>query len=144
MNTSERIAGTIKSTQGFYIGDICYVLDEETYSDFWGQEKQYDDGIHHLPGSDLAFAVASTAYGDGDYRDNKGHEYLVDAGIIGLVPLELVKKETSGGHIFPGAGTAHFDAENGQYTITLPGGTQITIDTDIYEDDDDDWEDDTE
>lgn len=81
----------LKSGIGFYIGDVCYVLGDETYYGVWQDKYEFSDG--KIETDEGTFAVASTAYGDGEYRDNAGYSYPVDAGVIGCVPLELVKKE---------------------------------------------------
>ena len=85
---------TIKSSKGFYIGDICYVLNKDFYHGVWGA-ADYKDGKYADPETGVEFAVAGTAYGDGEYQDNHGNRYPVDAGVIGLVPLELVEEEAT-------------------------------------------------
>lgn len=122
----------IKSNKGFYIGDICYALADEIYSGIWGRWG-YCDGKYSTPDG-FAFAVAGTAHGDGEYVDQKGRLYGVDAGVIGLVPLELVKPEyRDGGQIFAGAGDATFEACDGVFSVSLPNGTVILINTDYAE-----------
>lgn len=125
-----KVSGTIRSNQGFYIGDICYVLHDTVYRGFWGHQRGFRNGIHQVPGTPWSFAVDSTAYGDGAYEDQCGNTYLVDAGVIGLVPLELVGKDgQSGGNIVKGAGVAEFVAENGVFFISLPDRSTIEINT---------------
>lgn len=125
-----RIIGEIYSNKGFYIGDICYVLNDKLYHDFWGKEKGYKDGVYTAPGTGLMFAVAGTAYGDGCFVDEDGYDYGVDAGVIGLVPVELIDKEHDGdGRVVLCKGTARFDAEGGCFVIDLPNGKTIHIDT---------------
>lgn len=125
---------TIKSNTGFYVGDICYALSDYNYDEIWGKNG-YCDGKYSTP-SGFAFAVAGTAYGDGEYSDQDGRLYGVDAGVIGIVPLELVKAEYDfGGQIFEGAGEAVFEANKGFFDITLPNGKAIQINTDDEEED---------
>lgn len=132
-----KITGTVKSEQGFYIGDLCYALADVYYEEIWGVNG-YDDGIYEVPGG-YKFAVAGTAYGDGTYEDYQLRQYDVDAGNISLVPGELAES-TGGGHYFPGAGEATFTAEDGVFEITLPSGEKIIISTgyrdDFYYEDD--------
>lgn len=141
-----KITGKITSSKGFYIGDICYALEDKTYHEVWGGEN-YMDGVYEVPGTGRSFAVAGTAYGDGTYEDTYGREYSVDAGNIGLVPAELASR-TVDGHYFEVSGTATFEAERGYFKITLPDGTPIWIDTrDCVEDtswdeDDNEWSED--
>lgn len=140
-----KTTGTLTSAKGFYIGDICYVLNDEIYYGIWGAAG-FEDGIYQVPERGCRFAVAGTAYGDGEFEDTQLRQYGVDAGVIGLVPAELIDKETRGGHYFEGPGRAVFSAEGGCFEITLPIGETIYIDThDHWEDEDDyyeeeDWE----
>ena len=132
------VKGKIYSKLGFVVTDVCYVLREDYYTNFWGKKHNYADGIFEING--FRFAVGSTAYGDGVYFDNEAHKYPVDAGNISLVPLELVGKEDglSFGTVFGIPGEAEFTCENGIFDIALPNGHKIHIDTRIdgYEDDD--------
>lgn len=129
----ERIKGIVYSSKGFYIGDICYALSDAIYRGFWGDEMGFEDGVHTVPGIGLRFAVAGTAYGDGEYEDEEGNVYGVDAGVIGLVPVELVEKDVDGlGKVFVVPGEASFEAEGGHFSITLPDGKQVNIDTEDY------------
>ena len=122
-----KVTGSIKSNKGFYVGDLCYALNDDVYDTIWGGAA-YQDGIYKEPVTGRCFAVAATADGDGTYIDNNRRTYDVDAGNISLVPGELAE-DTFGGHFFPGAGTASFEAENGVFMITLPSGETIRINT---------------
>ena len=131
---------TVKSEKGFYVGDICYVLSDNVYCDVWGKNG-YSDGEFLDPETGLKFAVAGTAYGDGEYEGSNGKWYPVDAGVIGIVPLELVEKECglNLGSVHECAGEAIMEAEGGRFTFTLPNGKVIEIDTaEDGEDEDDD------
>lgn len=132
----------IKSNKGFYVGDICYALADDIYDGIWGKWG-YCDGKYSTP-QGFAFAVAGTAHGDGEYVDQNGRLYGVDAGVIGLVPLELVKPEyRDGGQIFEGAGEATFEASNGLFAVLLPSGKVIQINTDdaelLYDEDEEEY-----
>lgn len=136
------LAGCINSDHGFYIGDIGYVLEDRIFDDFWGDECGNGDGIHMDPVTELEFAVAGTAYGDGCYADNNGNEYPVDGGVIGLVPLELVTKITKDearhfGAVREVPGVACFLECGGMFSIILPDGKEIVIDTAKYSDKED-------
>lgn len=71
----------------YYIGDPCYVLGDEIYDTVVGDggEGFFTNGTHTI-------GFFSTAYGDGCYRGTNGETYGVDAGIIGIVPAELMKR----------------------------------------------------
>ena len=73
----------------YYLGDPSFVLSEEIYSRIWGHIYNYENGKFSIYGKD--FAVHSTHYGDGIYYDNKKRTYGVDAGVIGLVSLDLIE-----------------------------------------------------
>ena len=131
MNVSVKIRSDI----GFYIGDICYVLDDRLYYGVWRDQNEFADGTFKDPDTGLEVAVAGTAHGDGCYLGSDGAEFPVDAGVIGLVPLELVsrEKEPQGGRlgeIFKMPGEAEFIAENGLFTVSLPDGHMVEINTD--------------
>ena len=134
---------TIKSKKGFYVGDICYVLADNVYDGVWGKNG-YEDGEFIVPKTGLKFAVAGTAWGDGYYQGSNGKEYPVDAGVIGIVPLELVEKVRglANGSVHECAGEAIMKAEGGKFSFTLPDKTIIDIDT--AEENDDDNDDDLE
>ena len=117
----------MKSDKGFYIGDICYALSDVIYEKFWGGVYSYADGEFEIDG--YSFAVGSTAYGDGIHYDSDCHKYPVDAGVIGLVPLELVSKESKFGFVFDVPGEAEFKCKDGVFDITLPRDVSIHIDT---------------
>jgi hypothetical protein len=110
----------------YYLGDICYVLQDDVYYGIWGGE----DGIIHTPEGD--FVVASTNYDDGTYFDDKGNKYGVDAGVIGLVPLSLATKENPGvklGTIIEVKKQINFNAQNGHFHINWDGSNYLIIDT---------------
>ena len=132
----------ISTKQGFAIVDPCRVLSDDVYYNFWGKKKKFADGIFEVNG--FSFAVGSTAHGDGVYYDTDCHKYPVDAGVIALVPLELVE-DKSGlryGNVFKMSGEAEFKCEDGIFDISLPGNHQVHINTSYDEDDDyEDYED---
>ena len=130
----------VKSKKGFYIGDICYVLSGDVYYKLWGGRHGFKDGEFEVPGTGYSFAVGPTAYGDGEYYDDEGNAYPVDAGVIGLVPLELVERKDGldCGRIVRMPGIAAMDCEAGIFTICLPDGDTVRIDT-AGDDDGEDW-----
>jgi hypothetical protein len=81
----------------YYLGDLCYALGDEIYQGVFG-EKTYADGLYQKDENEF-FMVAGTACGDGEYTDSQGRKYSVDAGIIGICPLEMAVKGTEGGHV---------------------------------------------
>ncbi|EQC1535559.1 hypothetical protein ACY1J9_001390 [Clostridium botulinum] len=77
----------------YYIGDPCYVVEKHKDwlklledTDYFKEKDQFYKGYSILGGG--------TAYGDGGvYEDNEGREYSVDAGLIGIIPIEAIDKE---------------------------------------------------
>lgn len=133
------IKGAIKSDKGFYVGDICYALAEDVYHGVWGGAG-YEDGKFTEPATGREFIVAGTADGDGVYLDQSGRPYIVDAGNIGIVPLELLDKggfanlsdklqDEPLGLIVRTPGEATFEAESGVFDITLPDDRSVIINT---------------
>ena len=134
-------AGTVTSKKGFAIVEPCYVLSDSVYYDFWEKKKNFAEGVFDYEGS--SFAIARTAYGDGVYYDNHAHKYPVDAGVIALIPLELVSDEKgielgefvinelglNLGAVFEIPGEAEFTCEDGVFDITFSNGHNIHINT---------------
>jgi hypothetical protein len=81
----------------YVLGDPCYAVPYEDWDDLLASCNYYQNPIgyvargftHKIPV--LAF---STKWGDGCYAGSDGKEYPVDAGLIGLVPIELVEDLT--------------------------------------------------
>ena len=72
----------------YYIGDPCYIFDKS-----WGKVLDIaryfeSENVVNLFGFDCL--AGSTAYGDGTYFDNFGKDYCVDAGLIDILPVELL------------------------------------------------------
>lgn len=90
----------MKKLRKFYIGDPCYVMDDELY-DQWGKKYDYNDGKLKIivDGQEIDFIVHSTYYGDGCYLFSTNSStyrlrktICVDAGCIAIVPEELWAK----------------------------------------------------
>lgn len=72
----------------YYIGDLCYVLDDrwDEVCDLVLADDTCRDGIFTLKDG-TSFAMFTTKYGDGQYCDQDGNSYTVDSGSIGCVML---------------------------------------------------------
>ena len=44
----------------YYVGDICYSLNDETYDNVWGGSHQYGNGLFLVGALKLPFAVHAT------------------------------------------------------------------------------------
>ena len=122
----------------YYIGDLCYVMHAE-----WGEvcDLVFADAYDMVEG-DLSLAdgrrifLASTAYGDGTYNDNKGNYYPVDSGSIGVIAVQDISVAD---HENISSGSVHtFETE---FNIIAQAGLfdfgGVVIDT-AYEDSEDD------
>ena len=74
----------------YYVGDLCYALYEDIYDNVFGGEV-YERGLYSKGNS--FFLVDNTSYGDGEYEDDHGRKYLVDAGIIGICSQDLIDRK---------------------------------------------------
>lgn len=150
---------TITSKQGYFIGDIYYCLEDHIYQ-MWldacginGNNFSILSKFTVPKGTivnasliteDYTFLVDETAYGDGTYYDQTGREYGVDAGVIGIVPLELVELGTQYelGRAVHSTEPATMEAYEGKFQFTI-GSDMYEIDTRDtlnydYDDEDDD------
>jgi hypothetical protein len=122
----------------YYVGDICYALDDKVYDRVFGGED-YESGCYTC--EDGFFMVANTAYGDGSYKGTNGKEYAVDAGVIGIVSEKLIDHDSGslcGGHIHTFKYPIHVSFKGGIFKFDSQAHT-FTIDTvgrddDYYED----------
>jgi hypothetical protein len=77
----------------YYVGDLCYVMTDNEWKEFCAitiQGHKCIDGEFVLPDG-RKFATYGTAYGDGEYYDQYGHTYSVDAGLIGCIRAEDIR-----------------------------------------------------
>ncbi len=75
----------------YYIGDPSYIFNES-----WGNALHailnFDDGGGKLFGKDCFASGTST--GDGVYRDSERREYAVDCGMLSLLPISLLRRDS--------------------------------------------------
>lgn len=76
-----------------YVGDPCYILQDEYY-DVWTGENDGKDGAIKLGMNGVIGLVSGTDYGDGEYSSNhKGQKFFVDSGTIGIFGSDFVKDD---------------------------------------------------
>lgn len=76
----------------YFVGDLCYVFDDEDWEEVCEliiKGKDCLEGEFNLPDG-RRFAMFNTSYGDGEYKDQDGHKYGVDAGCIGCTLINNV------------------------------------------------------
>ena len=79
----------------YYIGDPCYVIAEDRWSDFCDASYPPGAGVNARGIAVTEFDghpmyAHGTAYGDGSYLGSDGVSYGVDAGMLSVVPIALV------------------------------------------------------
>lgn len=81
----------------YWLGDPCYTVPDADWMPLlrscgvFGASDDPADGTPGPVGTVRGHEVLAfgTAFGDGEYPDQYGHRYPVDAGLIGLVPVAL-------------------------------------------------------
>ena len=113
----------INVKNGFYIGDLCYALNEKVYDEVWGGNN-YEDGQYTDPETKAEFAMVGTAFGDGEYESSEeGLSFPVDAGIIGVADLAICDGDTSLGKVVPDySGVVFIDYDDGTITVSWGKG----------------------
>lgn len=74
----------------YHLGDPCYTVPGDRWME-WLNAADFESN-HAVLDAELGghrVIGLSTAYGDGTYRGSDGFIYGVDAGLIGLVPVDL-------------------------------------------------------
>ena len=131
----------------YVIADPCYVLDYDTYdrllseTDYFMMNSVDRGGVMVDKQSGKFFAVFSTKYGDGLYRDGKGFKYGVDAGCIACIPVEMWDKGQDNEYINEVTFAKDFEVryEDG---LIIFGDVIINTDPDdFYEEEEESYED---
>ena len=130
----------INVKNGFYIGDLCYALNEKVYDEVWGGNN-YEEGQYADPETKAEFAMVGTAYGDGEYESSEeGLSFPVDSGIIGIADLAICDGDTSLGKVVPDySGTVLIRYDNGTITVSWKSGKYYDL-IDIYTGDEEDYD----
>lgn len=76
----------------YFMGDPCYAVPQDLWMPLLESCGYFETSpVGHVAGLEvLAFA---TAWGDGSYYDQYSNAFLVDAGLIGLTPIELALRK---------------------------------------------------
>jgi hypothetical protein len=81
---------------GHYIlGDPCYAVPDSDWDSLLQSCNYFENPIGYVKDGIQEFPVLafSTRWGDGCYKGTDGNTYPVDAGLIGLVPVEILGKD---------------------------------------------------
>ena len=125
----------------YYIGDLCYALDETLYDTIFG--PQYREGYYCSKSNPSDVFMMSGTGGDGEFRGTDGKMYPVDAGIIGIASestLDKKKKFTDCGSMYTFKGNVHvkFREDKFQFSSDTFNDPYLTIY--VYEENYDDSE----
>lgn len=127
----------------YFVGDPCYTAgkDDKAWQDWCSTADFGSDDVMAATFNGLPVVGLHTAHGDGSYRDFEGREYGVDAGLIGAVPEELIKKMNISEDDLKNSGhwvetKEPFVLEQGVIGGQLEIGS-VTIATDAADDDED-------
>lgn len=115
----------------YYVGDPCYVVSNRNWIRLLNQTDFFEKEVFQYKG-EKCFA-SGTLYGDGSYYDNQGRVYSVDAGLIGIMPVESLDKNKSG----KGGNIIEFDSEFEVYEgggVFHFGNLEINTGDELYED----------
>lgn len=129
----------------YYVGDLCYVMHDE-WNEVCGlffdgrDDHGCNEGEFNLKDG-RRFASFNTRWGDGEYQDQNGNRYGVDAGLIGCIRVDDIDSTnssnfTGGGQLidFPEDFDCYYD-----HGLIVIG--DIKIDTDpAYEEEDEELE----
>lgn len=141
MSNATKNTGSITMPAGTYwVGDPCYSVPDDRWME-WLQAARYDQPesrrflLAELDGYPVM--AIGTAHGDGQYPGTDGFDYPVDAGLIGLVPYELVREEPFGArlHTFDSPFTCTYEQEDG---VIVLGDIEIRTSWDD-EDEEEEW-----
>ncbi len=126
----------------YYIGDCCYVLDDDVYHDVWGKQYNYQNGTFECNGKRVA--VGSTGLGDGTFRGSDHIDYCIDSGTLSMVPFELCTKCSEDeakelGAVYTFDSEIQFHSYRGIFEVAS-NGFYVRIDTTTFAPDDTDEE----
>jgi len=126
----------------YYVGDLCYVINNENW-EILGKKTNWFQDDEQFEFKEKTVFFARTAHGDGRFYDRNDYEYSVDAGLIGVIPFDIIDKneEGRGGQVIEFANDFIVYEEDGKFHI---GSIMIDTSEDEDEDDEDDYYEDDE
>jgi hypothetical protein len=131
----------------YYVGDLCYVMHDE-WDEVCGlffrdrDDHGCNEGEFNLKDG-RRFVSYNTRWGDGEYRDEHGRRYGVDAGLIGCIRVEDIDI-TNDSNFLTGGNVIEFehDFDCGYYDgVIRIGHIRIDTDPEYVEEDDYEYED---
>jgi hypothetical protein len=123
----------------YYIGDLCYALDDRLYDNVFGPE--YRTGYYCMNNnSSHAFMMGDTG-GDGEFKGSDGFKYPVDAGIIGIASesiLDADKVPYDGGKMYTFKGNVTMNVKWNKFEFYSDNYRDPEVTIYMYDDDNDD------
>ena len=128
----------------YFLGDVCYALPEDIYDEVWGDKYNYQNGYFAWDdedGNQGEFAVASTAYGDGEYYGGID-VFLVDAGVLGVTDITDRQRYTDSelsriGKVVRVSKGLDFSYDKDTHSFTYNvDGKEFTVETEFEDDED--------
>lgn len=121
----------------YYIGDPCYVIDEDKWDSFCHKIPRHDM-LMEFEGLDVL--VHDTAHGDGLYETNTMQNIAVDSGLIAILPMELAVRKRGRSWKQKPLAFENVKVENqieleyydGEFSITIDNSNFIQIYTNGY------------
>jgi len=81
----------------YWLGDPCYAVPSDLWMDLLNSCQIFESPIGTIKGEKVYEVLAfGTAHGDGCYEDQHGNSFPVDAGLIGLTPVDLAEDQPFG------------------------------------------------
>ena len=125
----------------YVIGDPCYAVPDKNWDSLLQSCNFFNYPIGYVNDGKLLHPVMAfgTKWGDGSYHGTDGNVYPVDAGLIGLVPVEIVEELADHDGDYDGV-IVKFDKD----TLCVDDGSgklkfgHITIDTDPSDEEEED------
>jgi hypothetical protein len=78
----------------YWLGDPCYSVPDSLWGDLLNSCEFFEQPIGKVTteaGETYEVLAFGTKHGDGNYQDQDGHQFPVDAGLIGLTPVGLAR-----------------------------------------------------
>ena len=127
--------GVIVPKGSYVIGDPCYAVPDKDWDGLLQSCNYFNSPIGYVKDGLQKFPVLAfnTKWGDGSYRGTDGNEYPVDAGLIGLVPVEIVEDLSDHKVVNFSKDTLCMDDGSGKLKFG-----HITIDTDPSDEEEED------
>lgn len=120
----------VKTNKGIYIGDPMSVIPDSQWDEFVNRyRKAREAGYNHFNFNGYTVGVVSVEARTGVFYDEDEIRYVVDSGLIGATPLELVKAfKGANGYILEGKQQARVRSYEGRVFINT-GEQTVTINT---------------